>query len=303
MNFNETLKIKQQAAEKILDDYLPKAEGYAGVIMEAMHYSVLAGGKRLRPVMMKESYKLFGGSSKIIEPFMAAIEMIHTYSLVHDDLPAMDNDDYRRGKLTTWKKYGEDMGVLAGDALLNYAVETALRAFDMCKTLDEYKRVSKAMSVLFSKAGIYGMIGGQTVDVISENDNNVTLDKLNYIHKNKTAALIEASLMCGAILAGASDKSVFDIEKAAENIGLAFQIQDDVLDVTSTTEELGKPVGSDEKNNKATFVSLFGLSEAKDKVKELSDEAIEILQDIADENRADGSFLMTLTQALIAREK
>lgn len=303
MNFNEALDLKRKEAERILDEYLPKSEGYASVIMDAMQYSVTAGGKRLRPVLMKECYKLFGGNDKVIEPFMAAMEMIHTYSLVHDDLPAMDNDDYRRGKLTTWKKYGEDMGVLAGDALLNYAFETAIKAFEMAHDLEDYKRIAGALEVLFSKSGIYGMIGGQTVDVISENDKEVTLDKLYYIHKNKTAALIEASMMTGAILAGAGEKAVLDIEKAAENIGLAFQIQDDVLDVTSTTEELGKPVGSDEKNNKVTFVSLYGLDNSKTKVKELSEEAIEILKDMADENRADASFLMTLVDALIAREK
>lgn len=302
MNFKEALEAKKNDAESVLNSYLPNAEGYASVIMEAMEYSTLAGGKRLRPILMKECYRLFGGKDKVIEPFMAAMEMIHTYSLVHDDLPAMDNDDYRRGKLTTWKKYGEALGVLAGDALLNYAFETATIAFDEANSLEEYKNVGRALKVLSSKAGIYGMIGGQTVDVISENDKDVTLEKLFYIHKNKTAALIEAAMMVGAILAGASEKSIFDMEKAAEDIGLAFQIQDDILDVTSTTEELGKPVGSDEKNNKVTFVSLYGLDNAKKRVKELSEEAIGILQDIADMNRADGSFLMTLTEELISRK-
>lgn len=303
MNFNENLEIKRKNAESIVNVYLPEVEGYQKIVLEAMEYSAMAGGKRLRPVLMKECYKLFGGKSKVVEPFMAAIEMIHNYSLVHDDLPAMDNDEYRRGKLTTWKKYGEAMAILAGDGLLNYAFETAVKAFDLADGDEEFRNVARGMKILSSKAGVYGMIGGQTADLLAENDDNVTEDVLIFIHKNKTAALIEASMMIGACLAGASEKDLLDLEKAANNIGLAFQIQDDILDIISTTEMLGKPVGSDEKNNKLTYVKLHGLEESRTQVKALSEDAIAILQDIADSNRADGSFLMTLVETLINREK
>lgn len=303
MNFNESLDIKRKNAESVLNEYLPDAEGFASRVLEAMDYSAMAGGKRLRPVLMNECYKLFGGKDKLIEPFMAAIEMIHNYSLVHDDLPAMDNDEYRRGKETTWKKFDEGIAILAGDGLLNYAFETAAKAFDMCKTLEEYRRVAKALQILGNKAGVNGMIGGQTADILAENDDNVTSELLLFIHKNKTAALMEASMMIGATLAGASDKDIMDMEKAANNIGVAFQIEDDILDITSTTEELGKPVHSDEKNNKTTYVTLHGLEQSLKDVKDLSNEAIEILQDVADSNRADGSFLMTLVETLINRRK
>ena len=303
MNFNENLDIKRQNAENILNNYLPGVEGYASLVLEAMEYSAMAGGKRLRPVLMLECFKLFGGKGQLVEPFMAAIEMIHNYSLVHDDLPAMDNDEYRRGKLTTWKKYDEAIAILAGDGLLNYAFETACKAFDLAKDDKEFKNVAKALKVLTQKAGVYGMIGGQTADIMAENDNNVTKELLMFIHENKTAALIECAMMIGAILADASNKDVMDMEKAALNIGLAFQIQDDILDITSTTDVLGKPVGSDEKNNKLTYVKLHGMEESKKQVKVLSEEAIAILKDIADENRSDGSFLMALVDALINREK
>lgn len=303
MNFNESLEIKRKNAERVLKEYLPEAEGFASRVLEAMEYSAMAGGKRLRPVIMSECYKLFGGKDKVIEPFMAAIEMIHNYSLVHDDLPAMDNDEYRRGKETTWKKYDEGIAVLAGDGLLNYAFETASKAFDMCQSVEEYKRVAKSIQILGNKAGVYGMIGGQTADILAENDDNVTSELLLFIHKNKTAALMEASMMIGATLAGASDKDIMDMEKAANNIGVAFQIEDDILDITSTTEELGKPVHSDEKNNKTTYVTLHGMEQSEKDVKALSEEAIVILEDIADSNRADGSFLMTLVETLINRRK
>lgn len=303
MNFNENLEIKRKEAESIVKSFLPEADGYNAKVKEAMDYSVNAGGKRLRPILMKESYKLFGGKDKKVEPFMAAIEMIHNYSLVHDDLPAMDNDELRRGKLTTWKKYDECTAILAGDALLNYAFEVASEAFDLVNDLEGYMEVAKAIKVLSTKAGINGMIGGQAADIEAETCANVTEDMLLFIHKNKTAALIEASMMIGAILGGASPKDVSDMERAANNIGLAFQIQDDILDITSTQEELGKPIGSDEKNNKLTYVKLHGLEESREQVKALSEEAITILEDIADANRADGSFLMTLVETLINRSK
>ena len=230
--------------------------------MEAMNYSVKAGGKRLRPMLMLETSKMFDKDCENIYPFMAAIEFIHTYSLVHDDLPAMDNDEYRRGRKTTHAEYGEDLGILAGDGLLNYAYEIMTKA--VLESEDPYKAI-QAMNVIATKAGIYGMVGGQTVDVISEGK-KIDLDTIMYIHNLKTAALIEASMMAGAILAGATQTQIDTVENIANNVGIAFQIQDDILDIISTTEKLGKPVLSDEKNDKTTYVSLCGLEKAKDDV-------------------------------------
>ena len=238
MNFKEEYTDRVEKIEKILKKYLPEKEGYQRTIMEAMEYSLMAGGKRLRPMLMWESYRLFGGEGAAIEPFMAAIEMIHTYSLVHDDLPAMDNDEYRRGRKTTHIVYGEDMGILAGDALLNYAFETACRAFE--EESEHALRIGKALKILADKAGIYGMIGGQVVDV-QESGKAVSGEVLDFIYRLKTSALIEASMMAGAVLAGAEEGQVSRMEQIAGKTGLAFQIQDDILDVTSTTELLGKP--------------------------------------------------------------
>lgn len=299
MNFNETLKAKRKRAESILMEYLPKEEGFQAKVIEAMNYSVSAGGKRLRPILMEETFLLFGGYGKLVEPYMAALEMIHNYSLVHDDLPAMDNDEFRRGQKTTWNVYGDGMAVLAGDGLLNFAYETAVRAFDMAKTLEEIRRITKAVQILSHKAGIYGMIGGQTADIEAEMCKNVSGDQLLFIHENKTAALIQAAMMIGAVLAAADEDSVALMEKAAYNIGIAFQIQDDILDVTSTKEILGKPVGSDEKNHKLTYVTMYGLEAAERKVKELSEEALQILGSFKERNE----FLEELVKMLITREK
>ena len=263
MNFNGLLAKKTKDAEDILKKYLPIEEGFQKKVMEAVNYSVTAGGKRLRPVIMKESFLLFGGSGEVIEPFMAALEMIHNYSLVHDDLPAMDNDEYRRGRETTWKVYGDGMAVLAGDGLLNLAYETAALSFDMAKDTEDIKRAARALKILGRKAGIYGMIGGQTADLEAESDREISGERLLFIHENKTAALIQAALMIGAVLAGAGEKEIAAMESAASNIGIAFQIQDDILDVTSTEEVLGKPVGSDERNHKLTYVSLYGWKRQK----------------------------------------
>ena len=264
-------------------------------IMEAMEYSLIAGGKRLRPMLMWESYRLFGGEGAAIEPFMAAIEMIHTYSLVHDDLPAMDNDEYRRGRKTTHIVYGEAMAILAGDGLLNFAYETALTALQTEQT----PNVAKALLVLSQKAGIYGMVGGQTVDVETDQTQSVTRDQLDFIYKLKTSALIEASMLIGAILAGATKSEQKIIEEAASEIGLAFQIQDDILDVTSTEEELGKPIHSDEKNHKTTYVTLMGIEKASQQVKKLSDEAVTLLEGLNKKNE----FLFTLVNELVGRRK
>ena len=296
--FMEELQQKVEHINNVLEKFLPVEEGQQRIIFEAMNYSVRAGGKRLRPILMEETYHMFGGSSAVIEPFMAAIEMIHTYSLVHDDLPAMDNDEYRRGKKTTHAVYGEAMGILAGDALLNLAYETAAKAFDM-EVADA--RVARAFTVLAKKAGVYGMVGGQVVDVESEKSDDcpITREKLDFIYRLKTGALIESSMMIGAILAGASSDEVSRVEQIAAKLGLAFQIQDDVLDVTSTLEVLGKPVGSDEKNNKATYVTFEALDKAVSDVERISKEAEEQLDDLG----YDDAFLKELFEYLIHREK
>lgn len=296
--FMEELQQKLEHINNVLEKFLPAEEGQQRIIFEAMNYSVRAGGKRLRPMLMEETYHMFGGSSAVIEPFMAAIEMIHTYSLVHDDLPAMDNDEYRRGKKTTHAVYGEAMGILAGDALLNLAYETAAKAFGM-EVADT--RVARAFTVLAKKAGVYGMVGGQVVDVESEKSDDcpITREKLDFIYRLKTGALIESSMMIGAILAGASSDEVSRVEQIAAKLGLAFQIQDDVLDVTSTLEVLGKPVGSDEKNNKATYVTFEGLDKAVSDVERISKEAEEQLDDLG----YDDAFLKELFEYLIHREK
>lgn len=295
VNFQEELNKKTEEIEAVLKSYLPAEEGFAKTMAQAMNYSVTAGGKRLRPMLIQETYRLFGGTEKAAEPFMAAMEMIHTHSLVHDDLPALDNDDYRRGRLTTHKVYGEAMGVLSGAALLNYAYETMAKAFAMTAFPE---RAVRALTVMADKTGLHGMLGGQSVDV--ENDGRpLTKEMLDYIYKNKTSALLEASMMTGAILAGAPEPEIRQMEKAAGSIGLAFQIQDDILDVTSTREELGKPVHSDEKNKKTTYVTLFGIEEASHQVEALSEEALAILKELDQKNE----FLCSLVKYLAGRRK
>lgn len=296
MNFKEEQKEKVEKIEAILREYLPEANGYQSVIMEAMEYSLMAGGKRLRPMLMMETYRLFGGETEVIYPFMAAMEMIHTYSLVHDDLPAMDNDEYRRGRKTTHIVYGEDMGILAGDALLNYAFETACKAFEQFP--EESLRIGQAMRVLARKAGIYGMIGGQVVDV-KESGHQIDEEVLDFISRLKTGALIESAMMIGAILAGASKEDVKSMQKVAGKIGMAFQIQDDILDLVGDQALLGKPVLSDEKNHKTTYVSLYGMEKAREDVERLSDEAVKDLERLP----GDHEFLHQLILKLVTRQK
>lgn len=303
MNFDTELKEKTELIETLLTSYLPEEQGWAKSVMKAMNYSVTAGGKRLRPMLMSEVYNMFGGSGnvKVIEPFMASIEMIHTYSLVHDDLPAMDNDEYRRGRKTTHVVYGEAMAILAGDGLLNYAFETALKAFELDGA--DITKCARALSILANKAGIYGMIGGQTADIEAEDlGGRVTEEQLLFIHEHKTAALIQAAMMVGAVLGGASDEQISIVEKAAYNIGIAFQIQDDILDITSTLETLGKPIGSDEKNNKTTCVTLKGIEEAGAQQKEMSKQAIELLKALSKDG-IKNDFLLELIRSLITRIK
>lgn len=299
MNFEEVLKSKTDRAERVLFKYMPEETGFQKKLLEAMNYSVSAGGKRLRPILMEESFLLFGGEGAYIEPFMAALEMIHNYSLIHDDLPAMDNDEYRRGRLTTWKVYGEGMAVLSGDGLLNLAFETAADAFTLAEDENELRRIAGAIRILGKKAGIYGMIGGQCGDLEAEAALDVSGEMLTFIHENKTAALLQAAFMIGAVLAGADEDEVGRMEQAAYDIGIAFQIQDDILDVTSSTEILGKPVGSDEKNNKLTYVSMHGLERSKEEVLRLSEEALEILGSFDRKN----PFLEELVRSLAGREK
>ena len=294
--FGKRLDEKTVQIEEILKSYLPEKSGYQQDIMEAMEYSLMAGGKRLRPMLMQETYRLFGGEGNLIEPFMAAIEMIHTYSLVHDDLPAMDNDEYRRGRETTHIVYGEAMAILAGDALLNYAFETACRAFDMEGA--DGRLVGKALKILSGKAGIYGMVGGQVVDVESEGQ-QITGEKLDFIYRLKTGALIESSMMIGAVLSGASQDQIQAMESIAGKVGMAFQIQDDMLDVEGSREELGKPVHSDEKNKKFTYVTWKGLEDAKKEVERLSMEAMEELRAFHSKD----PYLEMLLESLIHRKK
>ena len=300
--FNQLKQEKTQELEQIITQFLPPEEGFQKTVLEAMNYSIQAGGKRLRPMLMMETYRMCGGKNTVIEPFLAAIEMIHTYSLVHDDLPAMDNDAYRRGRETTWKVYGDAMGILAGDGLLNFAFEIALQAFDRVDETDvlSYRRVAGALSVLAKKAGVYGMIGGQTADMEAENQTDpISEEQLLFIHKHKTAALIQAAMMVGAILAGADGEQVEALEKCADDIGVAFQIQDDVLDVIGDSKELGKPVGSDEENHKQTYVTLKGLEKSKEVVSSLSEEAASILRGFEGEH----GFLEQLILTLIHRRK
>lgn len=297
MNYNEQLKLKVEDINRVIREYLPKEEGMQHRVIEAANYSVEAGGKRVRPLIMLETYKLFGGDNESeVYPFMAALECIHSYSLVHDDLPAMDNDDYRRGRLTTHKKYGEDFGILAGDALLNYAYEIMLSSITKL-TADKVVNAVRAAQIIAYKAGIYGMVGGQSLDVWLT-DKSMDDKQLDFIFNLKTGALIEAAFMAGAVLAGADESAVADIEKAGNKVGVAFQIKDDILDVTSTQEKLGKPVFSDEKNNKTTYVTLYGMDKADRDVEALSKEAVDIIK-----KYGNNDFLVNLILKLINREK
>lgn len=294
--FEAKLLEKQSAVEELLKHYLPQEKSLQKTIFAAMEYSLMAGGKRIRPILMQEAFLLFGGEERrLLEPFMAAIEMIHTYSLVHDDLPAMDNDDYRRGKKTTHVVYGENMAILSGDALLNYAFETMALTFDMEQWLPQ---AARAFRIISRKSGVYGMVGGQVVDV--ENTGK-PLDEpvLEFIYQLKTSALLEGSLMAGAALAGAGDREIGMLEQIGRYAGMAFQIQDDILDCTGTSQELGKPVHSDERNEKTTYVTLHGLDYSCRMVEDYSRQAIALLRELQGED----DFLAALLEALIHRTK
>lgn len=300
MGFNEELNNRIDEVMSLINPYIPAEEGYQARVMEAMNYSLLGGGKRLRPMFILESYKFFGGTDpEEVAVFMAAQEMIHTYSLIHDDLPAMDNDDYRRGRLTNHKMFDEATAILAGDGLLNYAFEIVAKKMDKEEDINRLKRMVKANSVLTTKAGIYGMIGGQMVDLISEENPATDKETLLFIHECKTAALIESALMIGAIMAGADNDEIDKMEQVASKVGLAFQIQDDILDVVGTQAELGKPIGSDARNEKVTYVTMEGLEKAVKDQENLTREALGILDGMNHENL----FLKQLLLDLVTRKK
>ncbi|GAA0861166.1 polyprenyl synthetase family protein [Paraclostridium tenue] len=294
MNFKDELKNRVNNIEILLNEYMPKEEGYQKTIFEAMNYSLSAGGKRLRPILTLEACKLVGGNEKDAIPFAAAIEMIHTYSLIHDDLPALDNDDLRRGRKTNHKVYGEAMAILAGDGLLNYAYEIMLKE-SIGK--DDSNKYLKAINEIAKASGIYGMIGGQVVDIESEGK-SIDKDKLDFIHMNKTAAIIIGCMRAGAIIGGASENQLENITKYAKNIGLSFQIVDDILDVVGDEAKLGKKVGSDIDNEKSTYPSLIGLDKSKEIAKNLIEEAKLSISNI-DKDR---EFLNSLADYIVDRE-
>ncbi len=319
MNWESEQDQKVQRVEELIGAYLPAEEGYQRTVLEAMNYSIRAGGKRLRPMMMYETYRMYtecDGSAgepddMVIAPFLAAIEMIHTYSLVHDDLPAMDNDEYRRGRKTTHVVYGEGMAILAGDGLLTHAFYTAARAFSAAKDAAERVsltspagdaslcgRIGRAIGILAEKAGTDGMLGGQCVDVEAEKrGETVTMEQLLFIHEKKTAALIQSALMIGAVLAGAPEEDVARLERAGRHVGVAFQIRDDILDVEGSLEELGKQTGSDAKNNKKTYVTLVGMEQAKQDVERISGAALHELSKLSRSN----DFLAELVRRMVYR--
>ncbi len=290
----EELKEYGYIINNILEEYLAAKEENNRLVYEAMQYSVFAGGKRLRPVLLLATYKLFKKDITNALPFAAAIEMIHTYSLIHDDLPAMDNDDYRRGKLTNHKVFGEGMAVLAGDGLLNTAYELLLG--EIVKATNPLV-VAKAAKVIGNAAGVKGMIGGQVADIVSE-DQEISAKDLDYIHAHKTGALIEASMVSGAILAGAESQDIKKIKQIGKNLGLAFQIKDDVLDVIGDQKEMGKQIGSDEANEKSTYPKLYGLDTCQKRIQELTEDSNKLL----DEFLPQSEFLKKLNNYLMDRE-
>jgi geranylgeranyl diphosphate synthase type II len=303
------MKYSASDIEDIIYRYLPEDDGYADSCIAAMNYAFKAGGKRLRPMIMKLCYDMFkddgnqgnqrNQDEETIGCFMAAIEMIHTYSLIHDDLPALDNDDLRRGRPTVHKAYGEDIAILAGDGLLNYAYETAAKAFAI-RPGDV--AVEKAFALLASKPGIYGMIGGQTLDVVKTGQ-PVDENELDYIYRNKTSALIECAMMTGALLGGADDEAVGQLGKVARCVGMAFQVQDDILDIEGNQEVLGKPVLSDEKNDKYTYVTIHGMGEAREYVGNKSKEANELLDSLSVKDEAAKAELEGLILTLVHRDR
>lgn len=291
--------------EEIIREYAPVSELRNKVLEEAMKYSLEAGGKRLRPKLMAEAYRMFGGrNEKLLHPFLAAIEMIHTYSLIHDDLPAMDNDDFRRGRPTSHKVYGEAMAILAGDALLNYAMETACKAFFHCENIDEYENAARALTCLFHYSGMNGMIGGQVLDVVSEGSKkNEAEDFFISMYDLKTGGLIKAALETGAILAGAGEKDVEAMRKTGAALGLVFQLQDDILDITGDEKKLGKPLHSDEKNNKVTYLGVLGREKAAEVIAANSAYIYENLNNFCNRNKNYDRKIISLIEHLKNRDR
>ena len=308
MTFSERVEDKRKQCERILEEFLPAETGYPALVAKAMNYSVRAGGKRLRPMLMMTTGQMYGADESVLAPFMAALEMIHTYSLVHDDLPAMDNDEYRRGRKTTWAVYGDGMAVLAGDGLLNYAYETALKAFDAPAAADPEigARVVRSLKVLAANAGLSGMVGGQCADIEAEQEADRVAGMtgaekealLFYIHENKTAAMIRSGFQIGAILGGAPDRDITLLGEIADAVGLAFQIQDDILDVTGSMEQLGKSIGKDAESGKITYTALHGIDGAAGKVDELTQSAVSKMEEMSVQD----DFLKALVLSLVGRE-
>ena len=297
MGIKEALGKKKEAVEGILRSFLPEEKGFDRTGREAMNYSLMAPGKRIRPILVEEAFFLCCKEEEkevllpILYSFMAAIEMIHSFSLCHDDLPAMDNDRVRRGQDSTWAHFSEAQGILAGDALSLYAFQAVLETFQKEKRknplLSRYEgRVLSALLVLSRESGIDGMVGGQVVDLEKEGQ-PLSEEELFFIMEKKTAALLRASLLMGAILGGAEEKVQEEIALYGENLGLAFQIRDDILDEISTTEELGKPVHSDKEEGKTTAYSLYGREKAEEKVEEYTEKAISALENLHREHLAE----------------
>jgi geranylgeranyl diphosphate synthase type II len=270
------LSERQYLVEAALDHSIPVV--YPEKIYESMRYSLLAGGKRLRPILCLATCELAGGTLDMAMPTACALEMIHTMSLIHDDLPSMDNDDYRRGKLTNHKVYGEDIAILAGDSLLAYAFEYV--AEQTHGVLPE--RLLKVVARLGRAVAATGLVGGQVVDLDCEGVKNVSIETLNFIHTHKTGALLEASVVSGAELAAADDRTLEKLTQYSRNIGLAFQIVDDVLDVTATDEELGKTAGKDLQAQKATYPSIWGIEESRRQAQQLIESAKAIVSDFGE---------------------
>lgn len=294
MTFRDQLQYYIDLTNEHLKDYFNMDEGYNQTVIESMKYSLFAGGKRLRPILSLASYHMFRDDIEEVMPYACGIEMIHTYSLIHDDLPAMDNDDYRRGKLTNHKVYNEGIAILAGDGLLNYSFEIMLE--NAIKQKDIYKHID-AIRAISNSSGIHGMIGGQVVDLESE-DKIIDKEMLDYIHLNKTAALITTSLKVGAMIAGAKEVDIRNMEEVGLNLGLAFQIKDDILDVVGDEVKLGKSVGSDLEKHKSTYPTLIGLEASIEKVEALTDNVKKILYQYGIKSE----FLLDLCDYLTNRE-
>ena len=294
MSFKSSLKYRVDYIEKLLKEHMPEEKGYQKTIFEAMNYSLKAGGKRLRPILTLEACRIVGGNEEDAIPFAIAIEMIHTYSLIHDDLPALDNDDLRRGRPTNHKVYGDAMAILAGDGLLNYAFEIMLSSSIGKENPAKYLN---AINEIAKSSGVYGMIGGQVVDIESE-DKKIEMEKLDFIHLNKTAAIIVGCMRAGAIIGDATEEQLENITKYATNIGLSFQIADDILDITGDESKLGKKVGSDIDNNKSTYPSLIGLEKSKEIANDLINESKTRISNI----KGDTEFLNDLAEYIVARD-